>query len=141
MPDAKSPDTVWRRASVTRARRNGLNGHRSAVVWLTGLSGSGKSTLAHAVEERLHGAACRTVVPDGDNVRHGLCAELGFSDADRADSIGRVGEAARLLVDAGMVVPRRRLTPAWWSTPTSAASTAEQVLALPRCRAIPPALA
>ncbi len=111
MPDATSSNTVWQQASVTRARRNGQNGHRSALVWFTGLSGSGKSTLAHAVEERLHLAGCRTVVLDGDNVRQGLCADLGLSDADRAENIRRVGEAAKLFVDAGVVVLTAFISP------------------------------
>lgn len=98
-------------ASVTRARRAALNGHRSAIVWFTGLSGAGKSTLAHALEERLHRAGCRTFVLDGDNVRHGLCADLGFSDAARTENIRRAGETAKLFVEAGVIVLTAFISP------------------------------
>ena len=76
-------NVVWHNALVTRDRRERLNGHRSAALWFTWLSGSGKSTLAHTVEDRLHGLGFRTFVFDGDNVRHGLCSDLGFSPQDR----------------------------------------------------------
>lgn len=99
----RSDNTVWHHATVTRARREVLNDHRSAVVWFTGLSGSGKSTLAHFVEEKLHRSGHRTFVFDGDNVRHGLCGDLGFSAADRAENLRRVGEMARLFLDAGVI--------------------------------------
>ena len=89
-----SNNTVWHEASVTRDRREKLNQHKSVIVWFTGLSGSGKSTLAHAVEEQLHQQQCRTYVFDGDNVRHGLCADLGFSNSDRSENIRRIGEMA-----------------------------------------------
>lgn len=107
----KSTNVVWQRASVTRERRAGQNGHRSTIVWFTGLSGAGKSTLAHAVEERLHQAGCRTYVLDGDNVRHGLCGDLGFSDDDRKENIRRVGETAKLFVEAGIVVLTAFISP------------------------------
>jgi len=94
---------VWHHATVTRERREALNGHRGAVVWFTGLSGAGKSTIAHAVEERLHKMGCRTFVFDGDNVRHGLCADLGFSSDDRSENIRRIGEMAKLFTDAGVI--------------------------------------
>ena len=97
--------------TVTRARRENLNGHRSAVIWFTGLSGAGKSTVAHSVEERLHQAGCRTVVLDGDNVRHGLCSDLGFSVGDRAENIRRVSEAVKLFVDAGVIVLTAFISP------------------------------
>lgn len=97
--------------TVTRARREQRNGHKSAIVWFTGLSGAGKSTLALAVEERLHLAGCRTYVLDGDNLRQGLCADLGFSDEDRMENIRRAGEAARLFVDAGVVVLAAFISP------------------------------
>lgn len=96
-------DIVWHNATVTRARREELNGHRSVVVWFTGLSGSGKSTLAHTVEEQLHQRGCRTFVFDGDNVRHGLCSDLGFSPEHRAENIRRIGEMAALFVQAGII--------------------------------------
>lgn len=99
----KGTNTVWHHATVTRARRESLNGHRSFVLWFTGLSGAGKSTLAHAVEEELHRAGHRTFVFDGDNVRHGLCADLGFSERDRAENLRRIGEMCKLFVEAGVV--------------------------------------
>lgn len=94
---------VWHHATVTRARREKLNGHRAVCLWFTGLSGAGKSTLAHAVEERLHEMGCRTFVFDGDNVRHGLCSNLSFSIEDRNENIRRIGEMAKLFVEAGVV--------------------------------------
>lgn len=103
MQPMKSPNAVWHHATVTRARREQLNHHRSFVLWFTGLSGSGKSTLAHEVEERLHQRGGRTFVFDGDNVRHGLCADLGFSAADRAENLRRIGEMAKLFVEAGIL--------------------------------------
>lgn len=96
-------NVVWHQTTVTRERRELLNGHRVCVVWFTGLSGSGKSTLAHAVEERLHGMGCRTFVFDGDNVRHGLCSDLGFSIEDRSENIRRIAEMVRLFLDAGVI--------------------------------------
>jgi adenylylsulfate kinase len=107
----KSANTVWHHATVTRARREKLHGHKSAVVWFTGLSGSGKSTLAHAVEEHLHRDGCRTFVLDGDNVRHGLCADLSFSNVARTENIRRVGEAAKLFVEAGTIVLTAFISP------------------------------
>lgn len=108
-PDARN--IHWHQAQVGRAERRVLNGHRSVVLWFTGLSGAGKSTLAHAVEARLHEAGCRTYVLDGDNVRHGLCADLGFSIADRAENIRRIGEVAKLFVDSGAVVLTAFISP------------------------------
>lgn len=93
-----SGNVVWHHATVTRERREAMNGHRGAILWFTGLSGAGKSTLAHAVEEHLHRMGCRTFVLDGDNVRHGLCGDLGFSATDRAENIRRVGEVAKLFM-------------------------------------------
>ena len=104
-------NTTPQRASVTRARRAELNGHKSAIVWFTGLSGSGKSTLAHAVEEQLHRGRCRTFVLDGDNVRQGLCRDLGFSEAARTENIRRIGEVAKLCIEAGSVVLTAFISP------------------------------
>lgn len=106
-----SENVVWHHATVTRARREQQNGHKGAVVWFTGLSGSGKSTLAHEVEERLHQMGCRTFVLDGDNVRHGLCGDLGFSLADRRENIRRIGEMSRLFVEAGVIVLTAFISP------------------------------
>jgi adenylylsulfate kinase len=104
-------EIVWHNASVTREMRERLNSHRSAVIWFTGLSGSGKSTLAHTVEARLHGQGCRTYVFDGDNVRHGLCADLGFSPAERSENIRRIGEMSKLFLDAGVVALTAFISP------------------------------
>ncbi|MDD5299157.1 MAG: adenylyl-sulfate kinase [Gallionella sp.] len=106
-----SDNVVWHRATVTRARREAMNKHRGAILWFTGLSGAGKSTLAHAVEEQLHRMGCRTFVLDGDNVRHGLCGDLGFSAADRAENIRRVGEVAKLFMEAGVIVLTAFISP------------------------------
>lgn len=107
----KSSNTVWHEATVTRARREQLNGHRSAVLWFTGFSGVGKSTLAHAVEEALYLRGCRTYVLDGDNIRHGLCADLGFSLEDRSENIRRIAEAAKLLVESGGIALTAFISP------------------------------
>jgi adenylylsulfate kinase len=106
-----SANVVWHQATVTRARREAQNGHRGAIIWFTGLSGSGKSTLAHAVEECLHQRGCRSFVLDGDNVRHGLCGDLGFSANDRQENIRRIGEMAKLFMEAGMIVLTAFISP------------------------------
>lgn len=107
----KSSNVVWHNATVTRERREQLNGHRGGLFWFTGLSGAGKSTLAHTVEERLHQNGYRTYVLDGDNVRHGLCADLGFSEEDRKENIRRIGHMAMLYVEAGIVVLTAFISP------------------------------
>lgn len=107
----KSCNTRFHNGTVTRARRENLGQHRGAIVWFTGLSGAGKSTLAYAVEERLHRAHIRTYVLDGDNVRQGLCGDLGFANEDRMENIRRVGETAKLFVDAGVVVLAAFISP------------------------------
>ena len=107
----KSNNVVWHQATVTRQRREQMNGHRSFVLWFTGLSGSGKSTLAHAVEEKLHQNQCRTFVFDGDNVRHGLCSDLGFSEDDRRENIRRIGEMSKLFVEAGVIAITAFISP------------------------------
>jgi len=107
----KSTNVVWHHATITREHRHELNGHKSAVLWFTGLSGSGKSTLAHAVEERLHKMKCRTFVLDGDNIRHGLCSDLGFSADDRTENIRRIGEVAKLITEAGVIVATAFISP------------------------------
>lgn len=106
-----SSNVVWHHATVTRVRREGKNGHRGVILWFTGLSGAGKSTLAHAVEEQLHQMGCHTFVLDGDNVRHGLCGDLGFSTADRIENIRRVGEIAKLFMEAGVIVLTAFISP------------------------------
>ena len=101
----------WHQSLVSRADRAQQSGHRSAIVWFTGLSGAGKSTLAHAVEGRLHALGCRTFVFDGDNVRYGLCANLGFSEADRSENIRRIGEMAKLFIEAGTIALTAFISP------------------------------
>jgi len=95
---------VWHHSTVTRAARAHQRGHRSAILWFTGLSGAGKSTLANAVNSALFEQGLACYVLDGDNVRHGLCKDLGFSDRDREENIRRIGEVAKLFLDAGVVV-------------------------------------
>lgn len=106
-----SQNTTWHNATVTRDRREKLNNHPGTVVWFTGLSGSGKSTLAHSVEEILHQKNCRTYVFDGDNVRHGLCSDLGFSSDDRSENIRRIAEMCNLFVDAGVIALTAFISP------------------------------
>ena len=96
---------------VDKATRRQLNGHTSLVLWFTGLSGSGKSTIANALEKALHDRGIRTYILDGDNVRHGLNNDLGFTDADRVENIRRIGEVAKLMVDAGIVVLTAFISP------------------------------
>ena len=103
MDSSEDSTVVWHHATVTRERRERLNGHRSVILWFTGLSGAGKSTLAHAVEEELHRTGCRTFVFDGDNVRHGINSNLGFSVEDRKENIRRIGEMCKLFVEAGVI--------------------------------------
>jgi adenylylsulfate kinase len=107
----KSTNTVWHHATITRASREKLHKHRSVILWFTGLSGSGKSTLAHAVEDYLHHQHCSTFVLDGDNVRHGLCSDLGFSDKDRVENIRRIGELAKLMTEAGVITLTAFISP------------------------------
>ncbi len=101
--DRKASNVVWHEASVDRAARSAQRGHRSAILWFTGLSGAGKSTLANAVNAELFRRGLATYVLDGDNIRHGLCHDLGFSDADRVENIRRIGEVAKLFLDAGVI--------------------------------------
>jgi adenylylsulfate kinase len=106
-----SSNVVRHRATVNRNRREQQNKHRSVIIWFTGLSGSGKSTLAHSVEEGLHQAGCRTFVFDGDNVRHGLCANLSFSEEDRHENIRRIGEMSKLFIEAGVIALTAFISP------------------------------
>ena len=99
----KSENVVWHQATVTRSHRVKQSGHKSLVIWFTGLPSSGKSTLAHALEKKLFEQGCRTFVFDGDNVRHGLCSDLGFSFVDRTENIRRIGEMVRLFLEAGVI--------------------------------------
>ncbi|GLW37846.1 adenylyl-sulfate kinase [Pectobacterium actinidiae] len=104
-------NVVWHAHDVTRESREALHGHQGVVIWFTGLSGSGKSTLAGALEQALHQRGVSTYLLDGDNVRHGLCRDLGFTDDDRRENIRRVGEVAKLMVDAGLVVLTAFISP------------------------------
>ena len=107
----KNSNTVYHNATVTRQRREKLSGHKSVVIWFTGLSGSGKSTLAHSVEEELYNLDCSTFVLDGDNVRHGLSSDLTFSNDDRKENIRRIGEAAKLMMNAGVITITAFISP------------------------------
>ncbi|MEJ2378590.1 MAG: adenylyl-sulfate kinase, partial [Pseudolabrys sp.] len=89
---------------ISKAERAGSKGHRPAVLWFTGLSGAGKSTIANLVEAGLHARGAHTVLLDGDNIRHGLNRDLGFTEADRVENIRRIGEVAKLMTDAGLIV-------------------------------------
>ncbi len=99
-----SAGVTWEGWNIAREEREGQQGHRAAVVWLTGMSGAGKTTIARAVERRLFEAGRRTMLLDGDQLRHGLCGDLGFSPADRAENIRRAGEVARLFFEQGAIV-------------------------------------
>jgi adenylylsulfate kinase len=104
-------NVVWHKATVKQEHRSQQNGHKSIVLWFTGLSGSGKSTLANALEEQLYQKGCRTFVLDGDNVRHGLCSDLGFSNSDRKENIRRIGEVAKLMLETGTIVMTAFISP------------------------------
>ncbi len=107
----KSTNTVWHHATVTRKRREEKNTHKSVVLWFTGLSGAGKSTLAHAVEEQLFNYGFNTFVLDGDNIRHGLCGDLSFSEDDRKENIRRISETAKLMLEAGVITLTAFISP------------------------------
>lgn len=102
---------AWHSSNITRKNRELLNGHKGAIIWFTGLSGSGKSTLAIALENFLFNSNYKTFILDGDNIRHGLCSDLGFSDKDRAENIRRVGEVAKLFMHAGFIVIAAFISP------------------------------
>jgi adenylylsulfate kinase len=103
MSETKSTSIVWHAHSVTRAEREKKFGHRGCTVWMTGLSGSGKSTLANALDDALWQRGIRSYVLDGDNIRHGLNKDLGFSPEDRTENIRRIGEVAKLFTEAGII--------------------------------------
>ena len=108
---AKKNNVTWFNGYVSREDREKAHDHKGAVIWFTGLSASGKSTIAHIVEKQLHERGCSTYVLDGDNVRHGLCADLTFCQEDRAENIRRIGEMVRLFVDAGIIVLTAFISP------------------------------
>lgn len=101
---SKSSNTVWGGWNILRETREARNGHKAAVLWLTGYSGAGKSTIARLLEKRLFDAGCGTMLLDGDNLRHGLCGDLGFSEQARRENIRRAGEVARLFFETGHIV-------------------------------------
>ncbi len=101
----------WNDSGLTAPDREALNGHQSCVVWFTGLSGSGKTTLANELERMLHYRKYRAFVLDGDNVRHGLCSDLGFSYEDRKENIRRVGEVSKLIMDSGVIAITAFISP------------------------------
>lgn len=111
MTDIKSKNITWHESNITKEDRERLNGHKAVVLWFTGLSGSGKSTLAHAVEQVLYDKGCRTIVLDGDNIRHGLNKNLGFSPEDREENIRRIGEVAKLFTQAGVIALTAFISP------------------------------
>jgi len=102
---------TWHPSHIVRDDRERLNRHKSCVLWLTGLSGSGKSTLAYELEKELHSFRCRAYVLDGDNIRHGLNKDLGFSPVDRKENIRRIAEVAKLFVDAGTIAVTAFISP------------------------------
>ena len=111
MAEQKATNIVWHAGAVTRADREQLNGHEGCCVWLTGLSGSGKSTIAVDLEKTLLTRGVRGYILDGDNIRHGLNKNLGFSPADRTENIRRIGEVAKLFTDAGVVAVTAFISP------------------------------
>lgn len=104
-------NTTWFNGFVTREDREKLHKHKGAVIWFTGLSASGKSTIAHHLEKRLYELGCSTYVFDGDNVRQGLCSDIGFDEKDRAENIRRIGEMSKLFVDAGIIAITAFISP------------------------------
>jgi len=111
MTEQKATNIVWHQGNVTRADREQINGHKACTVWLTGLSGSGKSTIAVDLEKRLWERGIRAYILDGDNIRHGLNKNLGFSPADRTENIRRIGEVAKLFTEAGVVALTAFISP------------------------------
>lgn len=104
-------DIVWHEHTVSKQQKHQLKGHKSCVLWYTGLSGSGKSTIANAVEAKLFELGKHTYTLDGDNIRHGLNGDLTFSDKDRVENIRRIGEVSKLFVDAGLIVSTAFISP------------------------------
>jgi adenylylsulfate kinase len=111
MAEQKATNIVWHQGAVTRADREQVNGHKGCTVWLTGLSGSGKSTIAVDLEKRLWERGIRAYILDGDNIRHGLNKNLGFSPQDRTENIRRIGEVAKLFTEAGIVALTAFISP------------------------------
>lgn len=110
-PDKKSSNVVWHDSRVSQSQRHEIFGQRGATLWFTGLSGAGKSTLAFTLEHKLVKARYKAYVLDGDNIRHGLNNNLGFSDVDREENIRRVGEVSKLFADAGLIALSSFISP------------------------------
>lgn len=108
---SKSTNITWHKATITKEDRRAQNGHGSCTLWFTGLSGSGKSTIANAVSNELFRQGINEYVLDGDNIRHGLNKDLGFSEEDRTENIRRIGEVAKLFVDSGQIVTTAFISP------------------------------
>jgi len=108
---SQATNITWHDAGINHLQRHNLNGHKSCVIWFTGLSGSGKSTLANRLDAALYDLKVRSYVLDGDNLRHGLNCNLGFSPEDRKENIRRVGETAKLMADAGLIVITAFISP------------------------------
>ncbi|MGR5167713.1 adenylyl-sulfate kinase [Vibrio astriarenae] len=109
--ESQDPNIVWHQHAVDKAFRANLKKQKPAVLWFTGLSGAGKSTVAGALESKLAQLGYHTYLLDGDNVRHGLCKDLTFSDSDRKENIRRIGELAKLMADAGLIVLSAFISP------------------------------
>ncbi|WP_251554114.1 adenylyl-sulfate kinase [Neobacillus muris] len=108
---SKSTNITWHETTITKQDRRAQNGHGSCTLWFTGLSGSGKSTIANAVSNELFRLGIHEYVLDGDNIRHGLNKDLGFSEHDRTENIRRIGEVAKLFVDSGNIVTTAFISP------------------------------
>lgn len=106
-----NPNIIWHPAAISKSDRQSLNGHKSCVLWFTGLSGSGKSVLTNAVDEKLYRKGIQSYVLDGDNIRHGLNKDLGFQTGDRIENIRRIGEVAKLFVDSGQMILTAFISP------------------------------
>lgn len=106
-----NPNIIWHPAAISKSDRQSLNGHKSCVLWFTGLSGSGKSVLANAVDEKLYRKGIQSYVLDGDNIRRGLNKDLGFQTGDRIENIRRIGEVAKLFVDSGQMILTAFISP------------------------------
>ena len=107
----KSTNIVWHDSEVTKVQRQKLSGHKSVIIWFTGLSGSGKSTISVALEKELYERNIRSYRLDGDNIRHGLNNNLGFSSSDRTENIRRIGEVSKLMIDAGLITLTAFISP------------------------------
>jgi len=106
------PENIFeQKLSITKNQRSKIKNQKAYVLWMTGLSGAGKSTIANALEQRLHEMGKHTYLLDGDNVRHGLSRDLGFTEEDRVENIRRIAEVSRLMVDAGLIVISAFISP------------------------------